>query len=77
MIRYDLIRIVKVFQYRYTNDAATNFPTSKELAIITTGINDPENIAANPNTLKNAADPAINKTVSIKIDTKTIGSLLV
>ena len=54
-----------VFQYLYTNEAATNLPNSNELAITITERLAPANSLDNPNIEKNAALPATNKAVNV------------
>ena len=55
-----------VVQYLYTNEAATNLPSSKLLAINITDNVAPANNLDNPNIENNAALPATNKAVNDK-----------
>jgi hypothetical protein len=58
--KYDFNIHWERFQNLYKNEVATNFPNSKEDAIIIAAIDAPENNNPIPQMEKNAAHPAMN-----------------
>jgi len=81
-VRYDFNRNGARFQFLYTQDAATSLPTSRDPAIIATGIAEAAKIAIRPATENHAAIAAITKAVmntnngkNIKISSGVYGPL--